>query len=202
MNSIKTKHRNTLLPIQLKGHAISRKSSTCSDESSNSFLMEIDYNHDIDEKIRDEIDMRYKRSPTNAHYKFPRGDAKAGRNLPIVHYKTPREKTLDYVKRKDSLINNIQKITNVTEFLNKSLKSQSPTRFKKQSPRGRFGKTPSPLSTLIFNLAPLVSATPSNLSTKHTIRHSQFPKLTNQSYRGSKSPTPVLFSFSQEMKRL
>jgi hypothetical protein len=40
--------------------------------SDNSFLKETDRNSNIDEEIRREIEVKYKRSPVNAHYKFPR----------------------------------------------------------------------------------------------------------------------------------
>ena len=42
----------------------------------NSFLHEIDYNKDIDERIRDEIEERFARSPVNASYRFPRVEDK------------------------------------------------------------------------------------------------------------------------------
>ncbi|CAG9330435.1 unnamed protein product [Blepharisma stoltei] len=207
MNSTKGRQRNlnTLMPPQLKGQGLSRISSTCTDESTNSFLMEIDYNPDIDEKIRDEIDMRFNRSPTNAHYKFPREQIKFNKQLPVISYRSAREKTLEFYRRKDSLVNNSHKIGNITDFLNKSLKSKSPTRMKKTSRRERIGKTPSPLSTVLLNIAPISSATPNNLSVKHQIKHSGFPKLSKEFYRGSKSPSPTsiqLFSISQDLKRL
>ena len=40
--------------------------------STNSFLIEIEYNRDISESLRNEINNRYKRSKTNKTYKFPR----------------------------------------------------------------------------------------------------------------------------------
>lgn len=40
--------------------------------STNSFLVEVDYNHDISKSLREEINNRYKRSKTNKTYKFPR----------------------------------------------------------------------------------------------------------------------------------
>jgi hypothetical protein len=50
----------------------SRRNSSCSVSTHNSFLVEIDYNGDIDENIRLEINSRFNRSLVNATYKFPR----------------------------------------------------------------------------------------------------------------------------------
>ncbi|CAG9314149.1 unnamed protein product [Blepharisma stoltei] len=197
---------NTLMPMQLKGQGLSRISSTCTDESTNSFLVEIDYNHDVDGKIRDEIDARFNRSPTNAHYKFPREKEKIIRQLPVINYRSlAREKTIEINRRKDSLNNSSHRMGNITEFLNKSLKSSSPTRMKKSSPRNRIGKTPSPLSTVLFNLAPITSATPSSLTSKHRNKHSGFQKLPKEFRHSVKSPSPApihLYSVSPDLKKL
>jgi hypothetical protein len=44
--------------------------------SDNSFLNETDHNSSIDDDFRREIEAKYKRSPANAHYKFPRKQVK------------------------------------------------------------------------------------------------------------------------------
>ena len=49
--------------------------------SLNSFLIEIDYNSEIDEEIRAEINSRYSKSIVNPTYKFPRIQNK---HLPII----------------------------------------------------------------------------------------------------------------------
>ncbi|OMJ78638.1 hypothetical protein SteCoe_21515 [Stentor coeruleus] len=45
--------------------------------SHNSFLVEIDFNQDISDSLRKEINMRYLRSKVNKNYKFPRVNAKS-----------------------------------------------------------------------------------------------------------------------------
>ena len=59
-------------PLQLIEPSRSRRSSTLSKTTQNSFLIEVDHNSDIDDSIRLEINKRFNRSIVNATYKFPR----------------------------------------------------------------------------------------------------------------------------------
>ena len=62
-------NRDTILNTTFSN---SRRNSTMSSTTQNSFHLEIDNNFDIDENIRSEINSRFNRSIVNATYKFPR----------------------------------------------------------------------------------------------------------------------------------
>ena len=53
----------------------------CSSSSSNSYLLEIDENSEVDQLIRAEIDIKFRKSEVNTQYRFPR----VGRRiLPLI----------------------------------------------------------------------------------------------------------------------
>ena len=60
-----------------------RPQSSNTTQSRNSFLVEIDHNYDIDNKIRNEIEHKFKRSLINS-YKFPRSSIHNNKPLPKI----------------------------------------------------------------------------------------------------------------------
>ncbi|OMJ70604.1 hypothetical protein SteCoe_31375 [Stentor coeruleus] len=59
-----------------------RPISSSTSKTINSFLEEIDYNHDIDSSIRNDIESKFKKSTVNAQYRFPRSSVNESQGLP------------------------------------------------------------------------------------------------------------------------
>lgn len=92
-----------------------RPMSSSTNQSINSFIVEIDYNHDIDKKIRNEIESKFKKSLINANYKFPRLSINESKGLPKI--KMERRNLSDH----ETTINGLQ----INRYKHKTEKSQN-----------------------------------------------------------------------------
>lgn len=163
--------------IFTKDHTeISRRSSTFSECTLNSFLIEIDNNSDIDENIRTEINTRYHKSIVNATYKFPRISYQPFPSISLQQKFAQKGVTNKRIFKK-FIRSPIQLISHTPKpSLNKSVKISKRTKINRASP--------SP-DTDIRNLS--ITPTPMTFSGKK--KKMDFPKLRNA---GVKTPTPFL----------
>ena len=155
----------------------SRRSSTISNSTLNSFLIEVDNNSDIDENIRSEINSRFNKSLVNATYKFPRISYQPFPSISLQQKFNQKELINKRVFKK-FIRSPVRLISHTPKpSLNKSIKIAK----KHKLIRG----TPSPevdLRTLSITPTPMTF-------TGKLKRNPDFPKLRNS---GVKTPTPFL----------
>jgi hypothetical protein len=107
--------------------------------STNSFLVEVDFNADISESLRKEINNRYNRSRTNKTYKFPRV------TQPVAIKPNKSSEKTAMLRTKHSYFREAKYNRSLSPYesiMNRTYKSKSPNR----SELGLSSKTPLPLN--------------------------------------------------------
>ena len=177
MISFKPKPTKKEILFNQQNTEISRRSSTFSESTLNSFLVEIDNNSDIDENIRTEINSRFSKSIVNATYRFPRISHQPFPSISLQQKFNQKEIVNKRVFKK-FIRSPVRVISHTPKpSLNKSVKITKKHKLK----RG----TPSPEVDL-RNLS--ITPTPMTFTGKLK-RNLDFPKLR---HAGVKTPTPFL----------
>ena len=137
--------------------------SSLSEQTENTFLVEIDFNHDIEDVIREEIESRYHGSAMNKSYMFPRQKAVAYKLPLITQRHQPQKKSFTIVRTSNYFGAGI-------------LTSEKLRTGRSPSPRGILlgkatSKTPPP-NKLLARLAP-ISRTPDKMHFRSTELHSE-----------------------------
>ena len=178
MISFKTKPLKREILLNQQHTENSRRSSTYSTSTHNSFLIEIDNNSDIDENIRCEINTRFNKSTVNATYKFPRISYQPFPSISLQQKFLLKEPTNKKVFKRISR-GPIQLISHTPKpSLNKSIK------ITKRSYRARGTPSPESVDLRVISITP----TPMML-TRKIKKKADFPILKKL---GGKTPTPYI----------